>query len=262
MIAGRQRTIGTRNLIDIAILLEELQGTLSQRQAVGMFGKGFGSLCHKVYVAFPLSSAQATIQVFHLLLADLLWSAFRQDASSANVVEVVEVLGCVVAHLIEHNLAQGGNGLSLQTYIIIIGGRNDCHLRFGIAEPLQLLLGEQRTFLGNAFLCADGLFAKLVEGTVIAATLTEAHLLDIADQQLNLIVGSGGDLLQEAVGSGIVHTDHSHKGQVVQCLGALGVVGARLLEHCLRVALGCINVTVVRGIGTGIQPIHRSLVGR
>ena len=50
------------------------------------------------------------------------------------------------------------------------------------------MLGQSETFLIDTFLMCYGTFTMLIEGTIIAATLTKSHLLYFGHQKFNLIV--------------------------------------------------------------------------
>ena len=192
-----------------------------------MFCQGFLGLGDKIDVAATLGNGQAATQQPHLFLADIVSRAFGHDASGAGIVEIVQILCRVMAHLVDVELLHGFDGLRLQTYIIIIGGSDNGHFRLGIAQPLALMVAQHAAFLVDALLSLDSLLTILVEGPVITAALTKAHVLNVADQQLQLIVGGGTDLLKETVCLAIVHASHRHESQMVQGFGTLRCIGRR-----------------------------------
>ena len=142
MIARSQRTIGTCYLIDVAIVFEQLQSLLSLLQIGGVIGQCLLSLCLEISIAIALGHTQATVQAFYLLLMNLLRGAIGKYSACTDVVEIVQVLGRVVAHLIRIQLLKGLHTLAFQSYIIIIGGSDNSHFRFRISQSLALTLSK------------------------------------------------------------------------------------------------------------------------
>ena len=100
MIARSQGTIGSRYLIDIAIGFEQQQSFLGLPDISGMVGKPLLGLRFKIDIATTLGYAQATVQAFHLLLVNLLGSSLGEHTACTDIVEIVKVLGGIVADLI------------------------------------------------------------------------------------------------------------------------------------------------------------------
>ena len=196
MIARCQRTIGTCYLIDVAIVFEQLQSLLSLLQIESMIGQRLLGLCLEIGIAIALGHTETTVQAFYLLLMNLFRSAISQHSACTDVVEIVQVLGSVVAHLIGIQLLKSLHTLALQSYIIIIGGSDNSHFRFRISQSLALTLSELVTLFVDARKSLDSLFATFVKLTILRTALTEAHLLDIAHQQLHLIVGKRNGFCQ------------------------------------------------------------------
>ena len=189
MIARRQRTVGSGYLIHIAILLEQPQRLLGLPYVTRMVGQCLLGLCHEIDIPATLGNNQTTRQVVHLLLVYLLGRSLRQDASGTDVIKIVQILGRIVAHLVGVQLADGLHRLALQTHIIIIGGSDNGHLRLRIQQSAALVFVQLVALFVDALQGVDRFLAVFVKLAVTATTLAEAHLLDVAHQQLHLIVG-------------------------------------------------------------------------
>ena len=212
MIAGGQCTMGTGNLVDVTIVLEELQGLLSQFQVAGMVGQRLLGLCLEIGIVVSQGDIQAARQTIHLLLIDVLLTAVSNDATSAHVVEVIQELSRIAAHLVRVDSHECVDGLALEAYIIIIGGIDDAKLRLGIAQALLLAGVELVAFLVDTFHTGHGTLAEIVEVLVARTTLAKTHLLDVTHQEFQLIVGHLGNLVQIVLCGLIVHSDHLDKG--------------------------------------------------
>ena len=256
-VAGGQGAVGTGYLVDVAIVLENVQGFLSQPDgqlvvvdahrvdqlhARYVFGhqlvKHVGDcqvlsqrlqcVSCEIGVMVTLGYLQATQQVVELLLGDIVLGALCNDATRSDVVEIVQELGRVLLHILRC-LHQGINALLLQSYIIIIGGTDDGQFRFSIEQPLLLALCQQLAFLIDASQGFPGPFAVVIELTVMGAALTQAHLLHVSHQQFQLVVGNRRDGVEQLSGLVIVHADDAHEGQMIQGLGLTVAVACRLL---------------------------------
>ena len=173
-----QRTIGTCNLIDIAILHEERKCTLSQparehlllypfrinklhgREIVvdqlptivlvhQMLRESLQRLGGKIGHPCPTGCQKTAHEGIELLLVDVLLSALGDDATCSDIIEVVQILGCVTLYLVRVDLFQCLDGLTLQSHIIIIGGVDDGIFRLGIAQDTLIAFGKQVTLLVN-----------------------------------------------------------------------------------------------------------------
>ena len=181
MITGSQCTIGTRYLIDIAISFEQAQSLLSLLQVGGMVSQCLLGLCLEIDITIAFCHAETAIQIIDFLLTYLFRGTFRKHTACPDVVEIVEILGGIVAHLVCIQLLKGFHTLALQSHIIIIGGSDNSHFRFSIGQTLALMLRKLGTLFIDAFKGPDGLFAPFVKLTILRTTLTEAHLLDITN---------------------------------------------------------------------------------
>ena len=191
-----------------------------------------------------------------LCLLDLSFCAFDNDAAGTYIVQIVQVLGRVLLHLFAYGI-QGTDSLTRQSYIIIIGGGDNGQLALGIDQPLLLTFVKRRTLLVDTLQRTAGLLTIVVELTVARLALTQAHLLNIADQQFQLVVCNLSHLVQQRFGLGIVHLDDTYKGQMIQglCLSVRIVVG--MVECLLGIKSRRINVTIMIGIRNTIQLVHR-----
>ena len=181
-----------------------------------MVSKGFFGLGLEVDEAITLSNGQTVVQMVYLVVAYLLRGTFGQDTSSPDVIQVVQVLRRIMTHGIKVYLPECLDRLAFQTDIIIIGGGDNGHLRFSIEQTATLMRTQLAALLVDALKGIDSLLATLVELAILAATLTQTHLLHIADQQLYLIVALGYRFSQQTISQRIVHSDHRSKGQMVQ----------------------------------------------
>ena len=71
-----------------------------------MVGKCLLGLRFKIDIATTFGYAQTTVQAFHLLLVNLLGSALGEHTTCTDIVEIVKVLGGIVANLIGVQLAE------------------------------------------------------------------------------------------------------------------------------------------------------------
>ena len=227
-----------------------------------MVGKSFKSLGNEIGIMVTLGNGKASIQVVNLLSMHILRSPVGKDAACANVVEIVQVLGGIVAYLVDVELQQGVDRLAFQSYIIIIGGGDNGHFGLSIAQATQLATRQLITFLIDALLSLYGLLTILIEFTVLAATLAESHLLHISDQQFQLVICQTGCFDEQRVGTMVVHADHCNEGESVKSLGTSVVIRQRSFQCLLRIVLRRVDITIVIGIGKRIQLVHRFLIGR
>ena len=164
---GSEGTIGTGNLVDVAILFENVQSVLCEPSGQHIFvdtlgidelhrgqvvfyqltavvrvhqvlGEGFEGVGGEEGVVTLSGDEEAAHQVVELLLVDLLLRALRDDATRTDVIEPVEQLGGVALHLVGVDGVESLDGLFLQTHVIIIGGVDDGVLALGIVQPAQL----------------------------------------------------------------------------------------------------------------------------
>ena len=179
---------------------------------------------------------------------NLFRSAISQHSACTDVVEIVQVLGSVVAHLIGIQLLKSLHTLALQSYIIIIGGSDNSHFRFRISQSLALTLSELVTLFVDARKSLDSLFATFVKLTILRTALTEAHLLDIAHQQLYLIVGKHNSFCQQTIGLGIIHGDQRNKSQMGKCLSTSSLITLRKAQGLTGIQRCRIDIAVMIGI--------------
>ena len=222
-----------------------------------MFGEGFERVSGKIRIIATTGGEEATHQVVELLLVDLLLGALSDDAASTDVIEVVEELGGVALHLIRINGVEGLDRLTFETYVIIIGGVDDGILRLCIEQTLQIVIGKCIALFIDA---TDGLIsqlAELMELAIAGTALTEAHLLDVGDETLNLMIGGLNDFSEESLCLIVFHPDDVNEGQVVECLCPTRTIACSKLYSTLGISLGGINIAVVIGIRKRIQLVDR-----
>ena len=244
-IAGGQRAVGTGYLVDVAVCLEQLQRPLCQTdgQLVGIcqplgvdhrqsaveqlvagrcrrqvFGNGLKGIGHEVGEVVALGYLVAAQQVVHLLLVDVVGRPFGEYASGADVVEVVQELGRVALHLLGVDGHECLDRLLVEAYIIIIGGSDDGQFGLGIEQASLLALAEQMALLVDALQAVDGPFTIVVEVLGARTALAEAHLLDVADEQFQLVVGDFGNAVEHALRTVVFHLGNVPERLVVQSL--------------------------------------------
>ena len=162
-ITGSQGTVGTGYLIDVAIKGEEMKGIFCEPscqhvvvntfginelhgwQIVGqqlvavigiheVFREGLESIGSEIGIISLTGMDEASQQHVELLLIDILLGTCSDDASRTYIIEIVQPLGRVVPEVVGINILNSINRLSLQAYIIIIGGSDNGHLRFCITQ--------------------------------------------------------------------------------------------------------------------------------
>jgi hypothetical protein len=145
------------------------------------------------------------------------------------------------------------DALTLETYIIIIGGVDNRILCFGIKQTMPVMLGEQLTLFVDT---KDGLISQLtilVELTIARTTLAETHLLHIGYELLHLIVGSLYGFVEEFFSLIILHTDDMDEGEVVESLCPPRLITYRQVASTSCVNFSRIEVAIMIGIRLGIQ---------
>ena len=255
--AGSQRTISTSNLIDIAIAFEEIEGILCEvaskhilahpfgihliGQSIGlgkelhgrhivtnqlmailghheMFGKSLNGISSEIGIIGPSCQEETAHQMVELLLVDLLLGSLSDDATRPDVIEIVQELCRIADDLIGINRLQGINRLSLETYIIIIGGVDNGVFGLCIEQHPSVALREQRLIFLDTHHGQIGQFTILMELPVTRTSLTETHLLDIGHQELELVISNGRHLVEQAVGPIVLHPDDAGKSHMIECL--------------------------------------------
>ena len=200
---------------------------------------------------------ETTQQMIELLLVDLFLCALGDDTTSTDVIEVVEELGGVALHLIRINGIEGLDRLTFKTYVIIIGGVDDSILRICIEQTLEVVIGKGIALFIDATDGLIGQLAELMELAIAGTALTEAHLLDVGDETLNLMIGGLDDFSEESFCLVVFHPDDVNKGQVVEGLCPTRTIACSELYSTLGISLGGINIAVVIGIRKRIQLVDR-----
>ena len=175
-IAGSQRAVAARYLIDIAVLLEDVQRTFGQvagKQGIGVFlgideqhrravtvDQQVAALLDEEMFAHSLqgiglpedvaaleAALITTHQIIPLLLHDLVGRTFGKNTAGAYLVEVVQVLGRILLYRVLVNLLQGRDALRFESHVIIIGRSHDMELALGIDHTVLQPLGKGITLL-------------------------------------------------------------------------------------------------------------------
>ena len=206
----------------------------------------------------------AVDEVFHLVLRDVVRALVAQHAARAYVVVVVEQLRGVGQYdPLRVDLVERVVRLVLQPHIIKVGGQHDVELAEGVDHPL-LLVGVELVLL-FLYAAQPSLrpLAVVVEVLVARLPLAEPHELDVAHEQLHLVVGGGPHALQHAVGPLVVHVGDVDKGQRVDGLGLPAAVVSLpgQTEGLAGVGPGLAQVAVALGVGQGVQLVHLIVVG-
>ena len=247
--AGGQRAIGTRRLIDVAIVLEHLQrlsgqadghvtvsatiGTDQRQGHVAAFGGGndmlgytLQGIGHEVGIVATQGYLVTAQQMVHLLTVNLLGAAFGNDTSGADVVQIVQKLRRIALDGFGVDGFQRLCRLLLQAYIIIIGGGDNGQLRLAVEQSPPLAVVEYMALFVDAAQGGKGFLAVVVKILVARLSLAESHLLHIAYKQLQLVVGLLWYQVQQIFRRLIVHLGHVGEGQVVMRLGIAAAIAA------------------------------------
>ena len=224
VITGCQGTVGTGYLVHIAETLEEQQGIFSQFQAVVVFCQRLLGIGFEVGIAIALSNVQTVVQALYFVMIYLLRGACSQYAAGTDVVKVVQVLGRIASYLVGVHVVQCCRRLLFQTDIIIIGGVDDSHFGGGIRHAPLHTLRQRLALLVDALHVCEGTFTVLVEGPVVAAALTETHVLHLGYKLLYLIVGKCEDFVQLFFRPCIIHADNADESHIVQCLSLASII--------------------------------------
>ena len=189
-VAGGERTIGSRYLIHVAIILKQHQRFLCHPYCqlvtilqpfrihhcqatireflVGLcrcqvFGNSFQGVGLEIGIVTALGYLEATQQAVHLLLIDVCCRAVGQDSTCPYVVEIVQELCRVLFHVVSVDSHQGIYRLLLESYIIEIGGGDDGQFRLGIEQASLLMLAQQVAFLIDTLLTGNGPLTVIIE---------------------------------------------------------------------------------------------------
>ena len=128
MITRSQGTVSTRNLIDITIGSKQSQRLFGLLQIAGMVSQRLQRLCLKIRIVAALGNVQTARQTLYLVSTNLLSAAIRQDATSTDVIQIVQILSGIASRCLRVHCLDSLYRLTLQTHIIIIGGIDDSHL--------------------------------------------------------------------------------------------------------------------------------------
>ena len=134
MIAGSQRTIGTRYLINITIGFKQLKRLFSQRDITRMVSQSLQCLRLEIRIVATVGNRQTALQTLYLVSTNLFGAAIGQHTSGTNVIKVVQILRRITTgNLCIHRL-DSLHRLALQTDIIVVGGVDNSHLRLCIVH--------------------------------------------------------------------------------------------------------------------------------
>ena len=249
VVARSQRAVGTRYLIPVIVLLEQLQGTLGEgndqllpRQVppvdhthhprpalhqqvevlpvLQQLRHGLRSVRLEVHIPLLMAQHQAIHQVVELTHHHLFGSGRLIHAARTFHIIIVEKLRRIALQFLGHiHPVDGFQGLRFLLQIIIVDGRGDGELRAGIPEPTQdTFILHRLLILADALHAAQGTVAIIIEFLVLSRALANLHHAHIGHQTLQLVGRLAIDLLQQAVRPFEVHPDEGTEGQVVQSL--------------------------------------------
>jgi hypothetical protein len=88
-----------------------------------------------------------------------------------------------------------------------------------------------------------------MELAILGTTLTEAHLLNVGDEEFQLMVCGFNDLSQEPFCLVVLHSGDMDKCQIIECLGLADRISIRKVESLLGKVTGTIDVAIMIGIG-------------
>ena len=101
-----------------------------------MLRKGLECIGGEIRIIALTGVDETTQQMVELFLINFLLSTCGNNPTRADIIKVVQPLGSVASEIVDIDVLKGIYRLSLQTYIIIIGGSDNGHLRFCIAQTL------------------------------------------------------------------------------------------------------------------------------
>ena len=283
-----KRAIGSRRLIDVAIVRENLKSALGQiagKERVGHFVRvqqshGGQVVTHKAVAQFRIlqmlaQSLQglrleeriavvggqliAAKQVPHLRIERRLGQRLVDNAARTHIVEIVQQLRRVALdRTIRVDLRHCSRRLFEQAYIIKIGGLNNAELTLGIGKPIALMFIQTVDFLTDAMQAPLGPLAVVVEQLVLGLALAEAHVLHVGHKLFNDVVGLNA--VEQGVGAVVVHLGYADECKIVQGLGPPHRIARRAAQSLLGIDAGRIERTIVVGIRLFVQPVnHRPL---
>src|SRR5574344_197733 len=86
---------------------------------------------------------ETTHKTVKLPLRNIVCCTISNDATSSNIIKIVEILGCITLNIaIRIYFIDCIDRLSFQSYIIIISGIDDGKFRFGINQSTQAMGSE------------------------------------------------------------------------------------------------------------------------
>ena len=179
-----------------------------------MLGQRFERVGDEVGVVVDQGYLVTTHQVVELLLVDFGLCAGGDDAASSDVVEIVQPLRGVGLDVRPDGF-EGLDGLPFQSYIIIIGGVGDGQFGLGVEQPSAVVVRQLVALFVDALQCRGGALAVVVEGAVAGASLADAHLLYVGNEQLYLVVGHGHDGVELPLCQIVLHAYGADEGQMV-----------------------------------------------
>lgn len=151
------------------------------------------------------------------------------------------------------NIADSVYALAFQSDIIIICRGNNIEFRLRIDIPTLLAFREHAPLLLYAVQTPLGFLMIIIEILVCRATLAKAHLLDIGNEQLNLIVGNKRDRIKYRGGPLVVHLRCIIESEVVKGFGVPVVITISDTQGFLSIDAHRVEVAVMIVIGQGVQ---------
>ena len=220
-----------------------------------MFREGLEGIGGKIGIVALTGTDKAAQQKVEFLLVDILLRACGDNAARAYIIEVVQPLCRVALKVVDIDVLEGVDRLSLQTYIIIIGGSDNGHLRFSITQTTQLTVAQLVALFVDTLQRLHRILTVFIKLPVHGTALAKTHLLDIAYKPFYLIISNFRDFAQPLLGLVILHLDDIGKGQVVESLCPSLVITVGQVISLFGIVFSGVNIPVVTGIRKIIQHV-------
>ena len=227
-----------------------------------MVSQAFQSLCLEIGITLTVCDTKTTVQNIYFVGMYLLRVVSSQHSTCTDVIEIVQILSCITTHGFSVQRMDSINRLSLKTYVIIIDGIDNGHLRLCINHTLLKAVRQFLALFTDTQQMVLRTLPMFIESAVIRTTLTETHILNFGNIELYLIISYRQSLVKLLFSMVVMHTNHRDKCHVVECLSTPSSIANSSIVSSLRINLCRVNVSVVTGIGERIQLVHRLPVWR
>ena len=286
IVTRRQRTIGSRYLIPVPILLEKFQSTFRKSKnqllprhiapvddthhprsvlhqpivmllVLQQFRHSLRSIRFKVYISLFMAEHQAIHQVVEFAQNHLFRSIRLVHSPGTFHIIIVEKLGHIAFQFPVHiHLINGFQGLLFLLKVIIIDSRSNGKFGTSIIETTEdILILHDVHILANTFHTTQGTVPIVIEFLVHGRTLANLHHPDISHQTFQFIGRFLIYLVQQTIRPLKVHPDKGAESQIVQSLRFLGRITTTQCQSLHRRFLRHVQILVSPFIGFPVQRV-------